>query len=210
MKSLTSLLLLFVPFFCFTQSEPSTEKFIRIVGLSEKVLDNTGIKVSFTLSDIEGNEYKQIRPKSLEEVKAQFREAAAGIGVDVSTLEQDYLKNITKSRYNKQKVEHFNISVESENEVYEISNLAVDGYKMVEVNYLFGNDYEDFVEEMTIEAINDAKRKATNIAKAIGKSVGTILNIEDMKNYKASNTYGKSKSDTKKLTYQVNVTFELL
>ncbi len=213
MKNYFFLLLLVLPLSSFGQ-EVSTQKFIRIVGLAEKTLDNEGLKIELTLSEIGGNQYQQIIPKSLEEIKTEFVSALKSNGIDAASLESDLMKNITKGNYNKIRSEHFTLTVANESQASLVSQMAQDGLKVNSINYLFSDSYDTYLDAMTISAIEDAKRKALNIAKSINKKVGEVLNIDDMKNVSNENSsptskYG-NKSSTKVLRYRVNVTFELL
>ena len=209
MKNLLLVVFILMPFIQNAQSEASTDKFIRIVGLAEKKLNNEGLKINFTLSEIEGNEYKKIRPKSILDVKNDFITALETQGIEPSKIEEDKMKNITKSNYGKVTVENYSLKVGNEDEAIRISKLELDGFKVLSVEYVFTSTYNDFLNDMTIEAIQDAKRKASNIAKAVGKSIGDILNIEDIKNVDSSGSKYGTKTKTKTLNYRVNVTFEL-
>ncbi len=207
MKNLVLSIILFLPMLCFAQDDPSTDKFIRIVGLAEKTIESDGLKIEFTLSEIQGNEYNQIRPKSLEEVKSEFTAYLKAENIESSLMEKDFMKNITKSNYGKGDTEVYSMRVKSQDEAVRISKLKVDGFKVNKVEFVFDDEYASYIEEMTIEAIEDAKRKASNIAKAVGKELGEILNIDDMKNLKFNSYSSSDKSKT--LSYKVNVTFEL-
>lgn len=210
MKFILIALFLFTPYLQYAQSDPSMDKFIRIVGLAEKELKSDGMELNFTLSEIEGNEYKQIRHKSLVNVKDEFINLVKAEGVDASRLVEDKMKNIIKSRYDKIAVSHYKMEVKNEDEAIKIAQISADGFKVSEVNYIFKDNYEDYLLDMSTEAIKDARRKADKIASSVGKTVGNILNIEDLKN---ANTRGNSRYETKsavkKLSYRVNVTFEL-
>jgi len=210
MKNIIIALLILAPFVGNSQADASMEKFIRIVGLSEKTFDYIGLEIKFTLSEIQGNEYKQIRPKSIEDVKEDFINALKAEGINPSEVIEDKIKNISKSKYGNTITEHYWINVKNEEEASLVSKLELDGYKISSVEYLFESDYEKYVNEMSVQAIKDARRKAENIAKSIGKTVGEILNIEDTKNLNksGSSSYSK-KTSSKKISYRVNVTFEL-
>lgn len=210
MKNLLLLVFILTPFLHSAQSGASMDKYIRIVGLAEKSFEYNALKIEFTLSEIAGNEYKKIRPKAIEDVKNSFLSALESKGISPSSIEEDKIKNLTKSNYGKVRTENYFIMVGSEEEAKVISKLELDGYKIVSVTYEFPSQGDSYYSEMSVQAIQDAKRKAENIAKAIGKEVGQILNIEDMKNSaKTSGSRYGNKTSTKVLSYRVNVTFEL-
>jgi len=87
--------------------------------------------------------------------------------------------------------------------------MNIDGLKIGTINYIYPPVEEDFLNEMAIQAISDAKRKAGNIAQSVGKSIGDILNIEDMKNVDKNGSSSYKSAKTKILRYKINVTFEL-
>ena len=147
----------------------------------------------------------------MEDIRNDFTLTLKENGIDVSKLQEDKLKNITKSKYNKLASEDYSIVVSNEDEAKLISNLELDGFKITSVDYIFESTYDQYFNEMTVAAIEDAKRKANNLAKSVGKTVGEILNIEDMKNIEnqRKNSRNATKASTKTLMYRVNVTFEL-
>lgn len=211
MRLVLATVFIFSHFLTFAQKGASSDKFIRIVGQSEKIINNEGMYIEFTLSEVAGNEYSQIRPKSIESVKADFMAAMKAAGLDDSKMRPDKIKNITQSKYNKVVVENFNIELENEEEATKLSKLLVDGYKIGNVKYIFEESYDQYLNQMTEDAIKDARRKAENIAKSVDKTVGEIINIEDTKTLSqqsSSNRYG-SASENKTISYRINVTFEL-
>ena len=176
----------------------------------KKTLESDGLKVEFSLSEIPGNEYKKILPISMEEVRSEFNAALKANKFDPAKVVKDKLKNLTATNYGKAAIENYYIEVKSEDEAEVISKMKTEGFKISTVSYIFTSTADDYGDEMSIEAIQDAKRKANNIAKAVGKEVGAILNIEDMKNINSSATSRYAvKSNTQTISYRVNVTFEL-
>ncbi len=209
-KLLFFLLVILTPITQYAQTDPSMDRFIRIVGLAEKDLDFNTIKIEFVLTEIAPNEYKQIRAKSIEEIKKEFLGALSGMGVNATDVKKDNFKNISKSNYAKISNEHYTIEVATEEEALKVGQLSLDGVKIGSIKYEFDKTRDDFLEEMSIAAIKDAQRKAKNIAKAVGKSVGDILNIEDLKNQNMPGSgRNKGTQKVKTISYRVNVTFEL-
>jgi len=212
MKSLILTLFLALPLLSFSQRELSTDKFIRIVGQAQQELQSSGLEINFTLSEIQGNEYKQILPKSIGEVVQNFKTSLKANGVDLSKMKEDSFSNIGSSRYSQLKSKNYKMVVKSEEEAAAVAKSTVDGFKMGNISYIYESNIRDYENEMSVAAIKDAKRKAESIAKAVGKSVGELLNIEDLKNtnQRGSNSKSGSKSASKTITYMVNVTFELI
>jgi uncharacterized protein YggE len=127
-------------------------------------------------------------------------------------MKEDSFSNIGSSRYSQLKSKNYKMVVKSEEEAAAIAKSTVDGFKMGNISYIYESNIRDYENEMSVAAIKDAKRKAESIAKAVGKSVGELLNIEDLKNtnQRGSNSKSGSKSASKTITYMVNVTFELI
>ena len=122
MKHMLLGLLLITPFLFFGQTkttEASTDRYIRIIGLAEKTIMADQMRVEFTLSEIKGNEYQKIYPKSIEDVKTEFQEMLKLNGIDILNIEEDKLKNITKSNYGKVATEYYFVVVKNEDEAFE-------------------------------------------------------------------------------------------
>lgn len=210
MKKILLSLLLIAPLVAFSQSEASTERFIRIMGLAEKVLQADAVKLEFTLTEIQANEYQKILPKSIEDIESEFTTALNEIGIDGNLIVEDKIKNITSSKYSKTASKNYYIELPNEDEANKLAKLAVNGYNVSNVEYIYKDNYEDFIADMSIMAIKDARRKAENVARSAGKSVGDILNIEDMSSLSsASGSKYSNKKRSKRMLYKVNVTFEL-
>ena len=192
------------------QSNPNTDKFIRIVGLAETEINNDGLVVEFTLSEIAGNEYKQIRPRDINEIKQDFIIALKELNIDEKRVIEDKLKNITKAKYGKVKVRYYHIEANNEDEAVQLSQLLVDGFKVSSVKYRFPDFENKIFDDLSVSAIKDARRKAESIASSIGRKVGEILNIEETKDVsnKKTSKY-ESSNPSKEIQYRVNVTFEL-
>ncbi len=180
----------------------STEKFIRILGNASETFEATGVNLNFTVSEVAPNEYRQIRYKSVDDVRKEVQEEFSKIGVNFSTAQE----NLSAIRNSKKLTENYTITVK-EDKANEILKLGIEGFQTQSPKYVFESPDENYESRMALMAIKDAKRKATAIAKEIGKEIGDILNIDDS----ASKKYEKqeSRQKTSTLKYNVTVTFAL-
>ena len=91
----------------------------------------------------------------------------------------------------------------------EIAALKSDGFRVREIKYLFDESNVDLETKLSLQAINDAKRKATALCKQIDMRLGKILNIEVKEaTFGSSQAENKNKATIK--TYKVAITFKLI
>jgi len=183
-------------------SSQSTERFIRILGNASETFDATGINLNMTIAEVPPNEYRQVRYKSLEDVKAEVEAEFKKLGLSLSSA----VENFASNRGNKTLTENYEIKV-SEEQAKKILKLGIEGFTANNPKYIFETPEEGYQERLALMAIKDAKRKANAIAKEIGKSVGEILNIEASSANKYKRDEKRSKTST--LKYNVTVTFAL-
>ncbi|WP_104735971.1 SIMPL domain-containing protein [Hanstruepera ponticola] len=195
-------LTLLVSSFSYAQS---TERFIRIIGNAKKELSADKAKIQITISEQKANKYQEDKKDiSFEEVYNSVITELSNIGIEERDLElviqnKGYSRLTSKSYY-----------VITDFETLEmISNLQVEGFRVKQISYLFDISDENLETELSLLAINDAKRKAKAICDEIDMEVGKILNIEVKES-----SYGTDKIENKKediiKSYRVAITFKLV
>ncbi len=205
-------MLAFLVLFCahnlVAQLPAVQENFIRIVGLAEKEVKSEGLELTMTMSEIPPNEYQKVMYKSLASVKEEFNQFLASKNIPKANLKQDVLSGM-KTRYKKQANETYTLKVKNEAEALEFTKTEINGLAITKAEHVYPEYDPKLDEEMAIAAIEDARRKASNIAKAIGRKLGKILNIEDQTGSDTKRNYGKSAAASKYVMHRISVTFEL-
>ncbi len=186
----------------------STEKFIRILGNAKHVVNSNGIKLKATLQEVAPNEYRKVRYISLDEVRENLNKELATIGLPSSGLEEIWPPS---RNYNKSPSENYCIYLKDKETARKVMDIQQEGLSFSDVSYTFDKVDPSVYDDLALEAIADARRKAKALAKEIGKSVGEILNLEDQSKVESARSYSSSNSsDSKGIAYSVVVTFELL
>jgi uncharacterized protein YggE len=183
----------------------STERFIRIIGNAKKEISADKAKVQITISEQKANKYNEnSKDISFEEAYNSTITELSKIGIKESELEiviqgKSYSRGNSKNYY----------VITDFDKLENISNIQVDGMRIKEIKYLFDISDEDLETELSLKAINDAKRKAKAICDDINMKVGKILNIEVKES-----SYGTEKIENKKedmiKSYRVAITFKLV
>jgi uncharacterized protein YggE len=204
MKKATQFLLLTLLVSASVQAQ-STERFIRIIGNAKKEISANKAKVQFSISEQKGNKYGQNSADiSYQDTYDAAIAAFSKIGIDESELELV----IQRERYSSVKSKNYYIITDFD-KLEQISSIQVEGLKITEVTYLFDTSDENLETELSLNAINDAKRKAKAICDEIGMKVGKILNIEVKES-----VFGADKAENKKAeivqSYRVAITFKLV
>jgi uncharacterized protein YggE len=183
----------------------STERFIRIIGNAKKEISADKAKVQITISEQKANKYNEnSKDISFEEAYNSTITELSKIGIKESELEiviqgKSYSRGNSKNYY----------VITDFDKLENISNIQVDGMRIKEIKYLFDMSDEDLETELSLKAINDAKRKAKAICDEINMKVGKILNIEVKES-----SYGTEKIENKKedmiKSYRLAITFKLV
>ncbi|MBL7798639.1 MAG: SIMPL domain-containing protein [Saprospiraceae bacterium] len=183
----------------------STDRFIRIVGNSKKEYSAVKAGIAVTVSEVQPNEYRQIKYKPIEVIHQELTTALGKMGYQPS----DLIKDIHWGSFQSVRAEKYRLQVSDLSKLQDLYNLSVEGVKFGELKYIFDAPGYEEEEKLALAAINDAERKAKRLAAEMHKKVGKILNIED----KSSGCCREIEDSTQPKaikSYKINVTFELL
>lgn len=183
----------------------STERFIRIIGNAKKEISADKAKVQFSISEQKANKYNEnSKDISFEQVYSSAIVELSKIGIDESEL-QLVIQGINYSRGNSK---NYFLTTDFD-KLERISNIQVDGFRVSDIKYLFDVSDLNLETELSLKAINDAKRKAKAICDEINMKVGKILNIEVKES-----SYGTELIENKEeeiiKSYRVAITFKLV
>ncbi len=183
----------------------STERFIRIIGNAKKELKANKTKIYFTISELKESKYQKTGNKSYDDAYSEFVLKLTELGFK----EMD-IKNSIKKRKTYNKLESKNFFIESDiNSSDKLTSLKLDGYRVSDIKYVLPVIDKNTESELSINAMEDAKRKASAICNSVKMKLGKILNIEVK-----SNGFDKTTTESKEAllikTYKVTVTYKLI
>jgi uncharacterized protein YggE len=183
----------------------STERFIRIIGNSKKMISADKGKVYFSINEIKASKYD----KNSNEIKYDtiYKQVISKLS-EFNIAEGQLQKALNKRNKYNQESKNFYIETDLNN-LEKISNISIKGFSITETVYIYQTKNENLETELSLEAIKDAKRKAKAICKSIDMKLGNILNIEVKEGDFPSSSI--EKKDIKSLkTYKVTITFNLI
>lgn len=204
MKKTVLFLLLILISASFVQAQ-STERFIRIIGNAKKEIRASKAKVQFSVSAQKASSYNETsKDVSLEEAYSATMAELAKNGVSESDV-QPFIKG-RSSLGSAARSYYFIIDFDK---LEKINQIQVAGFNMADIKYIFEAPDENLETQLSLEAINDAKRKAKAICDEINKEVGKILNIE-IKEAGFGAEQLENNKDVMIHSYRVAVTFKLV
>jgi hypothetical protein len=186
----------------------STERFIRIIGNSSCEFKADTYRVYFNISEILPNNYSKEEYKSLESNITETMDFLKKNGIKENQIFKNY-KSKNSANYNNVKSEFYYTDTANKDILSKINSMKNTGLKIEMTKFLYLQIDPNIETNLSKEAISDAKRKAYNIAKEIGKKVGKVLNIED-KSASCCTDFGETDQDSVTKKYTLNITFELL
>lgn len=204
MKQILSIIsvLLLMPILISAQS---TERFIRIVGTSKHEFVSNGVKLDLSISEIAENTRSGTKSISYDSAYYKFVSELKKLNIKESDLETN---NINFNRNYNSISKNFSLYVNNQNIPEKIASLKLEGVQITSILYTYSNIDPQVIENMLLNAIEDAKRKAAKITKETGLKLGKILNIEDSSGGCCGDIKETKEAKTTK-TYNVNITFEL-
>ena len=200
-----SLILLTIALIYNQASSQSTDRFIRIVGNASYDFIADGRIFDISVSEVIANEYKKQSPVPFEEVHSLFIAELNKIGIPESALVRNE-KNTSKS--SQASYRNYSLTLNDKAKIQAVQGLSLNGVIVNPGMYTYQQVDPALENQLPIDAIEDAKRKAESISKEVGMRVGKILNIEDT----SAGCCGEikdSKEPKTTVTYRLNVTFEL-
>jgi len=183
----------------------STERFIRIIGNAKTEISANKAKIQFSISEQKSSKYNEKSTDiSFEEAYDTTINKLSEIGIEESDLELV----IQAKSYSKGKSKSYTIITDID-KLKQVSNIQDDIMQIKEIRYLFDFSDEDLETELSLIAINDAKRKAKALCDEINMKVGKILNIEVKETSYGTEKIVNSKEDMIK-SYRLAITFKLV
>lgn len=183
----------------------STERFIRIIGNAKKEISANKAKVQFSISEQKANKYNEnSKDITYEDAYNSTISELSKIGIDESELQLI----IQSKSYSRGNIKNYYVITDFD-KLEKISNIQVDGLKISDIKYLFDISDEDLETELSLKAINDAKRKAKAICDEINMKIGKILNIEVKESGYGTENIENKKDEIIK-SYRVAITFKLV
>lgn len=202
-KSLiSSVLLLFL--FMNIQAQ-STERFIRVIGNAKHEFKSDLVRVTFFANEIKENTYRQVAAKDFKTVYAEYVKELDKLGIKEGDIKTTSRLNLSQ---NKVAGQEYYLDISEESKMADLMKIQVEGVRIANVKYLYQNVDPNIETKLSLQAIEDAKRRAQEICKSTGTTLGKILNIEDRSNG-CCREIGTANSSKVERKYKVTVTYEL-
>lgn len=194
---------------------------ITVYGSADQILAPNQIFLSLTLQETdEGNTKTEMK-----DLEADLMDAMAKVGLTANSLTIENISAYPSYNLSGQVLvsKVFILKINSEEQLLDFldssSKISITGLSIL---YFGHTEWKKYMDELKVKAIENAKEKAQMLAKAAGRKVGIITNIEETSNhskYKVYSSYesgglqtmGETDSRIKslELTYELKVTFDL-
>lgn len=183
----------------------STEKFIRIIGNAKKEITAKKVKVYFTIKEIVADSHNNTQNKSFDEVYDLVITELNEMGIRKNEIVKSFKK---LNRYEKAISQNFFLETNF-NLLDKLNSMRINGFRITDIKYIIPKIDTATEIQLSLDAINDAKRKAKAISDKLGRKLGAILNIEVKSNDLETNT-SEYNEISKFQNYKVSITFKLL
>ncbi len=190
----------------FLQAQEVKGRFINVTGQAKKELSADGAVLRITISEQQPNEYARTGYIPFEAAYTNFLEELFTIGIQEKQLEQN-MSNIP--RYNTTDSREYTLAIKDLALVDKVLAIKATGTQFASLSYTFPVVDESMETMLAKEAIQDARDRATMLAKDLNVNVGKVLEIQA--NYSLQRDQNMN-SNTKKTTvsYNVTVKFEIM
>ena len=205
MKSIIAIIVtVLISTVAMSQEAPS----ISIVGETPYTVEKIKNYVIYIqLKDIKSDGYSNFENKTLEQVKAEYKNKLAAINVDFNKFSEDkglFIYSGYSDTYNESM--YYTYITNSEEEIISIIKAKIPGLTVMNIEINAERFSSEKISELAALAVKDAEEKAEKVAKKLNKKLGKIISVTDT-NYSVP-TY--SYYGNQNYTYSVNAKFELL
>lgn len=184
-----------------------TDKFIEVIGSSELEIKSESVRIFIQLSEIKRDEYQKIREQSVEEELIELNTYLKTIGYSKEDLIEIWP---TQNNYNnKEKIQQFYLFLKNKEEAKAISNFPIKGFKVSKFSYYYPQEIKIDYKDLSIQAIESARKKAEHLAKSVNKKIGRIINISDLSKRKITPSSFSNKISVI-INYTLTIKYELL
>ncbi len=187
-----------------SQETPS----ISIVGeASYNVEKIKNYVIHIQLKDVKSDGYSTFENKTLEQIKADYKNKLSTIGVDFNKFSENkglYIYSGYSDIYNE--TVYYTYVTTSEADIINVVKAKISGLTIMNVEINAEPFSSEKISELAALATKNAEEKAEKVAKKLNKKLGKIISVTDA-NYSIP-TY--SYYGSQNYTYVVNIKFELL
>ena len=190
----------------FLQAQEVKGRFINVTGQAKKELKADGAVLRITISEQQPNEYARTGYIPFEAAYTNFLEELFTIGIHEKQLEQN-TSNIP--RYNTTDSREYTLTIKDLALVDKVLAIKATGTQFASLTYSFPVVDVSMETMLAKEAIQDARDRATMLAKDLNVNVGKVLEIQA--NYslqRDQNMNANTKTTT--VSYIVTVKFEIM
>lgn len=188
------------------QGQEVVGRFIHVTGQAKKELTADGAVLKITISEQQPNEYARTGYVPFEAAYTNFLEELLIIGIHENQLEQN-MSNIP--RYNPTDSREYTLKMKDLVLVDKVLAIKATGIQFTSMTYTFPVVDVNMETMLAKEAIQDARDKATMLAKDLNVNVGKVLEIHA--NQSLQRNYNmNANSKTTPVSYNVSVKFEIM
>lgn len=181
---------------------------INIVGEAPYTVEKIkSYVIHIQLKDVKSDGYSTFETKTLEQVKADYKNKLSAIGVDFNKFSENkglYIYSGYSDVYNESM--YYSYVTNSEKEIINIIKAKIPGLTFMNIEINAEPFSSEKISELAALATKNAEEKAEKVAKNLNKKLGKIISLTDT-NYSVPvySYYG-----SQNYTYTVSVKFELL
>jgi|GEM_PF-6928825 len=188
------------------QAQEAVGRFIYVNGQAKKELTADGAVLRITISEQQPNEYARTGYVPFEAAYTNFLKELLTIGIHENQLEQN-MSNIP--RYNPTDSREYTLAIKDLVTVDKVLAIKVTGVQFTSLTYTFPVVDVNMETMLAKEAIQDARDRATLLAKDLNVKVGNVLEIQA--NQSLQRDYNmNANSKTTPVSYNVSVKFEIM
>lgn len=180
---------------------------ITVIGETDTKVDDQSYTILIAIQQIlvyEGQ--TEVEATSLEEVKKNYINKLADLGIDFSRFRRNTYYEFAMSYGQNRDSEYYYLKTSNKEDVRKIIKLKLAGTSIANADIEAVKITNNQLVELSKKAIDDAKEKAEALAKKLDKTIGDIVAIADQNtNMQYIQSYGTSTVQS----HSVTVTFEL-
>ncbi|REE24272.1 hypothetical protein DFQ09_10437 [Winogradskyella pacifica] len=180
---------------------------ITVVGETETIVDDDSYIVLIGLQQVLVYEGQgEVEVTSLDEVKKNYIKKLEASGIEFSQFTRNTYYEFAMSYSQNRESEYYHFKTSNKEDVRKLSKLKSAGMSVVNTEVEAKKLTNQQLVDLSKKAIDNAKEKASALAKEMNKTIGEIISIVDQN---SSTQYIQSYGTSTLQSYAVTVSFEL-
>ena len=193
--------------FNFTASFSQETNSITVIGETiNNLKKDKSYSAHIQFKELKSDGYSTIEDKSLEKVINEYKARLEQNNLSFNNFTENKVLYFYSSYAETNKTSYYTFKTNSEQELSRLLSVKILGVTLQNVEINSDKLSSDEASELSVKAIENAREKATKIAKKLNKKVGEITEIDDPNLNAVSVNYYNNDNNT----YSVRVKFNLL